>query len=246
MKKHIEKLRRRAAHRLGRDPLAVRPLRGMLSISFDDFPKSAWEVAGPLLKHHEIKATYYVAGGLCDGVNMGKLQYTEEDLQELFEAGHEVGCHTYSHKSVLAMDRAELNSELDRNAAWVAERLDGHRMTHFAYPYGDISLSAKKLIGQRFSHSRGVRDGINIEVADRNNLHAIGLESRRLPHYDLEKIFEKTAHHRGWLIVYGHDVGHNPTPYGCTLRDLERIIELARDARLDILPVGKALHKLAF
>ncbi len=246
MKNRIEQIRRRAAYRLGHEPIDVRPLRGILSISFDDFPQSAWEVAGPLLRHHEIKATYYVSGGLCGGVNMGKPQFTVKDLQELYEEGHEVGCHTYSHTSVLKMEKGQLKAEIDRNAQWVADRLDGHRMTHFAYPYGDISLSAKKYVGTRFTHSRGVRDGINIEVADRNNLLAIGLERRRLPHYDLESIFQQTAQHRGWLIAYGHDIGRNPTPYGCTLRDLERIIELAREARLDIVPVGKALQKLAF
>lgn len=246
MKNRFEQIRRRAARTLAREPLAIRPLRGILSISFDDFPKSAWEVAGPLLKHHEIKASYYVAGRLCDRTNLGKPQFSERDLQELFEDGHEVGCHTFSHVSVLKLDAAGLHQELDRNAEWVAQRLDGHKMTHFAYPYGDVSLTAKKIVGKRFRHSRGVTDGINVEVADRNNLQAIGLESRRLPHYNLERIFEQTAHHRGWLIAYGHDVGRNPTPYGCTLRDLERIIELARAARLDILPVGKARQKLEF
>lgn len=246
MKKHIEKLRRRAARTMAVEPLAIRPLRGIVSISFDDFPKSAWEVAGPLLKHHEIKASYYVAGRMCDRTNLGKPQFSENDLQELFEDGHEVGCHTFSHVSVMNLDAETLNKELDRNAEWVAERLDGHKMTHFAYPFGDVSLSAKKLLGKRFNISRGVRDGINVEVADRNNLSAIGLESRRLPHYDLERIFEQTAKQRGWLITYGHDIGRDPTPYGCTLRDLERVIELARENRLDILPVGKALQKLQF
>lgn len=245
MKERIDQFRRRAARYLGRDPLPVQPAQGVLSLSFDDFPKSAWEVAGPILKDHGIHATYYVAGGLCDGSNMDKVQFSERDLQEAYEAGHEVGCHTFSHTSVLRLDSAGLKAELDRNSDWVAERLDGHRMSHFAYPFGDASLGAKGLLGRRFAHSRGVTDGVNTGVADRNNLLSIGLESRRLPDYDLEGLMAKTAENRGWLIAYGHDVEANPTPYGCTPQDLVRVITLARQAGLSILPVSSAFSMMS-
>ena len=245
MKERIDQFRRRAARYLGRDPLPVQPAKGVLSLSFDDFPKSAWEVAGPILKDHGIYATYYVAGGLCDGSNMDKVQFSERDLQEAYEAGHEVGCHTFSHTSVLRLDAAGLKAELDRNSDWVAERLDGHRMSHFAYPFGDASLGAKGLLGRRFAHSRGVTDGVNTGVADRNNLLSIGLESRRLPDYDLEGLMTKTAENRGWLIAYGHDVEANPTPYGCTPQDLVRVIALARQAGLSILPVSSAFSMMS-
>ncbi len=240
MKDRLDQFRRRAARYLGREPVTVRRETGVLSLSFDDFPKSAWEVAGPILKDHGILATYYVAGGLCDGMNMDKVQFSEGDLQEAYQAGHEVGCHTFSHTSVLRLDAKDLTAELDRNADWVAQRLDGHRMRHFAYPFGDASLGAKALLGQRFDFARGVRDGVNTGTADRNNLQAIGLESRRLPHYDLEGLVAQTARTGGWLIAYGHDVESRPTPYGCTPQDLERLIVMARKAGLEILPVGKA------
>ena len=245
MRNRLDQFRRRAAYYLGRDPLPVTPQTGVLSLSFDDFPKSAWEVAGPILKDHGVRATYYVAGGLCDGSNIGKVQYSERDLQEVFEAGHEVGCHTYSHVSVLRLDTQGLADELDRNAAWVAERLDGHVMDQFAYPFGDASLGAKKQIGQRFAHSRGVRDGVNKGVSDRNNLLSFGLESRRLPHYDLEAMMAEASARKGWLIGYGHDVESDPTPYGCTPQDLERIILMARQAGLSVLPVSSAFAMMS-
>jgi len=245
MKERINQFRRRAATYLGRSPTPLHSSTGVFSLSFDDFPKSAWSVAGPILKDHAIKATYYVAGGMCDGNNLGKVQFSERDLQEAFAAGHEVGCHTFSHTSVLALDDAVLKGELDRNAAWVAERLDGYKMSHFAYPYGDVSLRAKRIVGERFVHSRSVRDGVNTNGADQQNLKAIGLESRRLPHYDLEALMAQTAQTGGWLIAYGHDVEENPTPYGCTPQDLERIILMAKSAGLDILPVSRAFSTLS-
>ena len=35
---------------------------------------------------------------------------------------------------------------LARNAAWVAERLDGYRMTTFAYPFGDYSDTSIEVV----------------------------------------------------------------------------------------------------
>lgn len=220
--------------------MSVAPARGTFSLSFDDIPVTAWTEAGPILAQHGVKATYYVCGGLAGGTNLDLPQFETEHLQALFEAGHEVGCHTYEHVSVLDLSASALEASLARNAAWVAERLDGHEMTSFAYPFGDVSLAAKPVIAKRFGLGRGVRDGINAVKADRANLQAIGLESRRLPGYDLEALMAETAARRGWLIAYGHDVMDRPTPYGCRPEDLDRVLRLARSAGLQIAPVGAA------
>lgn len=220
--------------------MSVAPARGTFSLSFDDIPVTAWTEAGPILAQHGVKATYYVCGGLAGGTNLDLPQFETEHLQALFEAGHEVGCHTYEHVCVLDLSASALEASLARNAAWVAERLDGHEMTSFAYPFGDVSLAAKPVIAKRFGLGRGVRDGLNAGKADRANLQAIGLESRRLPGYDLEALMAETAARRGWLIAYGHDVMDRPTPYGCRPEDLDRVLRLARSAGLEIAPVGAA------
>lgn len=236
----FDQMRRRAARYLGHEAVRVVPARGLFSLSFDDFPESAWLEAAPVLDRHGVKATYYVCGGLAGGTNLDLPQFTERHLQDLHAAGHEVGCHTYEHVSVLRLDTVGLEMSLDRNARWVAERLDGQRMTTFAYPFGDASLGAKRVVRGRFHLGRGVRDGVNTGRADRGQVRAIGLESRRLPGYDLEALMAQAANERGWLVAYGHDVSDRPTPYGCTPDDLDRALTLARAAGLDILPVGAA------
>lgn len=245
MKPFIDKMRRRAGRYLGVRPMPVAPERGVLSLSFDDIPVSAWTEAGPVLDQHGVKATYYVCGGLAGGRNLDLPQFETAHLQALHAAGHEVGCHTFEHVSTLTLSPSELEASLARNAAWVAERLDGYRMTTFAYPFGDCALKAKAVIDRRFRSGRGVRDGVNAGRADRANLQAIGLESRRLPGYDLEALVRQAADERGWLIAYGHDVSDRPTPYGCRPEDIDRLIGLAKDAGLDILPVGVALDRMA-
>jgi len=244
MQHRLDQMRRRAARYLLVRPISVRPARPMLSLSFDDIPVSAWTEAGPVLAQHGAKATYYVCGGLSGGENLGLPQFQTRHLQELHEAGHEVGCHTFEHVSVLRLSSTELDASLDRNARWVAERLEGHHMTTFAYPFGDIGLAAKGVVAARFDCARGVRDGVNVGRADRAALVAIGLESRRLPGYDLEALMARTAASNGWLHAYGHDVSDRPTPYGCRPEDLDRVLILAKQAGLRIVPVAEALASM--
>lgn len=240
MNAFIDKMRRRAGRYLDVRAEMIQPARGVLSLSFDDIPASAWLEAGPILAEHGVKATYYVCGGLAGGRNLDLPQFETEHLQALHEAGHEVGCHTYEHVSTLTLSPAELDASLARNAAWVSERLDDYQMLSFAYPFGDCALGAKPVIDRRFLCGRGVRDGINAGRVDRNLLQAVGLESRRLPGYDLEQLVANTAASKGWLIAYGHDVSDAPTPYGCRPEDIDRLIRLAKAADLDIQPVAAA------
>ena len=244
MSAFVDKMRRRAGRWLDQRSMRIEPQRGVFSLSFDDIPATAWTEAGPIMAEHGVKATYYVCGGLDSGENLGLPQFTTAHLQALFQAGHEVGCHTFSHLSALRASPAAYAADLDRNAYWVAERLDGHVMTTFAWPYGDVSVTAKAVAAERFKLGRGVRDGVNAGHADRAAAQAIGLESRRLPGYDLEALMAEAANRRGWLIAYGHDVMDGPTPYGCTPDDLDRVIRLAKAAGLDILPVGQALARI--
>jgi peptidoglycan/xylan/chitin deacetylase (PgdA/CDA1 family) len=246
MNAFIDKMRRRAGRYLDVRAEMIQPARGVLSLSFDDIPASAWLEAGPILAEHGVKATYYVCGGLSGGRNLDLPQFETEHLQALHEAGHEVGCHTYEHVSTLTLSPAELEASLARNAAWVSERLDDYQMLSFAYPFGDCALGAKPVIDRRFLCGRGVRDGINAGRVDRNLLQAVGLESRRLPGYDLEQLVANTAASKGWLIAYGHDVSDAPTPYGCRPEDIDRLIRLAKAADLDIQPVAAAWGMAAY
>lgn len=241
----MDNMRRRAGRYLGVNPVIQNRERGVLSVSFDDIPASAWTEAGPVLEQHGVKATYYICGGLEGQDHDGSRQFSTDHLQALHAAGHEVGCHTFEHVSTLTLTPAELDASLARNAAWVAERLDGHVMETFAYPFGDCPLQAKPVVEARFACGRGVRDGVNAGPSDRNLLKAIGMESRRLPNYDLETLVRVAAEQRGWLIAYGHDVSDSPTPYGCTPDDLDLLLRLAKQAGLDIIPVGQAIRAAA-
>jgi polysaccharide deacetylase family protein (PEP-CTERM system associated) len=59
-----------------------------------------------LLDRYETKATFFVVGELAEQ-NPGL-------IQSIFERGHEIGCHTFSHKMVWNMDESLFREELER------------------------------------------------------------------------------------------------------------------------------------
>lgn len=238
---------RRGVGRLSRpDVLSARSEAGVLSICFDDFPKSAWELGGRVLREHGARATYFVCGGLCGTRFVGHTMFDEHDLEAIVDEGHELGCHTYDHISQLRRTSGSLLESCERNAQFVAERLGDLRLVSFAYPYGDAPLMAKRAILRTFACARGVFAGLNHGPLDLMQLKAVGLEARRGGTESVLRYVAAAARERAWLIVFSHDVSDAPSRFGCTPADLALVIETARRAGLEILTVKGGLATRAF
>lgn len=236
-----ERVRFRLAIRLPVKPARARRRRGAVTICFDDVPKGACSLGASILEDHGCRGTYFVAGGLCGQRIGGVAMFDDDDLQTLHERGHEIGCHTFGHESVLRLGRDGLRSSLDRNAGWLRDRLGDVRMASFAYPYGHMSLPAKRVCSGRFAACRSVAGALNGDCLDLAALEAIGLERRRDGDYDPPRLIERAALERAWLILYSHDVADRPSDYGCRPSDLDRILGLAKAAGLDVLTLKDAL-----
>lgn len=218
----------------------------MLSVCFDDFPKSAWEVGGRILRDHGARATYFVCGGLCGTRFAGNVMYDEHDLAAIHHEGHELGCHTYDHISPLRRSARSLFESCDRNARFIAERLGDVRLVSFAYPYGDATLSAKRRAPRAFACARGVDAGLNQGRLDLMQLKAVGLETRLGGAEFVLRYLAAAARERAWLIVFSHDVSETPNRFGCTPTELALVLATARKTGLEILTVKGGLAARAF
>ena len=216
------------------------------SFTFDDFPRSAWTVGGPILARHAAKATYYVAGRFCDRHEDGLDYYGREDLRALYAAGHEVGCHTFSHRHCPDTPSRELDADWDRNGVFVREVLGDVRMTSFAYPYGNASPRTKALAGRRFAVSRGIRSGVNGRTLDLGQLKAVPLEIRSWTAGAVEREVELARRTGGWIVFFSHDVSDAPSPYGATPAMLEHALDQVKTAGIEILPVKHAYARATF
>ena len=238
----INRIRRKAAHLAGA-PSAPLPLsRGAISITFDDFPRTAWTEGGAVLAQHGVKGTYYASGALCGASMDDNEQFRDADLQAVSQAGHEVGCHTFDHISALKSPTDVFNRSIEANARFLAERLDGRKATSFAYPYGDVSLGALKAVRARFDSGRLVVGGANGRTFQPLRLKALAFEMRRPEAARWEELVSRAAANREWIVVMTHDVQDQATDFGCTPKMLDELLTGARSAGLQVKPVGDIMR----
>ena len=240
-----ERLARQVSLRI---PLARRGLalpRGVLSITFDDFPKTAWSVGGAVLAAHGAKGTYFACGGLCGRSFDGQPICDVAELEAVHAAGHEIGCHTHDHPTAHRLSPEAYEEACERNRRFLQDCLPGLRLRSHAYPYGHAPLRHRGRMAQRYAACRGVATQrgrkLNGPEVDPSLLVAVGLTADRRGRDDIGQLIAEAAARRGWLILFTHDVQDKPSAHGCTPGELDRAIRLAREAGLDILPVGAVL-----
>lgn len=221
-----------------------RLLRPVASFTFDDFPQSAWTAGGPVLARYGAAATYYVTGALCGVTAEGLRYYEAADLRAVHAAGHEVGCHTYSHWRMPLRGLGELRQDLDRNKDFIREVLEDVVPTNFAYPYGAVSLWTKHLVSNRFATSRGIRSGVNIGSIDLDQLRVVRLERHRWTAREVEESAETACRANGWIVFVSHDISRDPSPYGATPEMLEHALTTVVSSGFEVLPVNHALARV--
>jgi peptidoglycan/xylan/chitin deacetylase (PgdA/CDA1 family) len=220
----------------------LRPGAPLASFTFDDFPRTAWTVGGPILERFDVKATYYAVGSFCGRTVEAVEQYTLDDLRAVHAAGHEVGCHTFSHRHSPTVPSAELVADLARNADFLREVFGADfAPASFAYPYGDVSPRTKLLLARAFPSARGIRPGVNGGLSDLAQLKAVPLEARSWTPEAVERQVAAAKAAGAWIVFFSHDVSERPTPYGATPAMLEHALASVRDAGLTALPVKQAL-----
>lgn len=215
-----------------------------VSFTFDDFPRTAYTTGGAILRSLGVRGTYYVAMGLMNTSNELGEQFRLEDLHAAAADGHELATHTFSHRSSrnVSLEAFQKDVRKGRNAVHEIASLDPS--ANFAYPYGEVTLAAKRAVGTEMTSCRGIYGGWNGPLVDLNLLRANSLygEVNRLK--AVEQLIVENERRKGWLIFYTHDVRPNPSVYGCT-PDLLESAGKAGKRGAKILPVAEVLEQLA-
>lgn len=211
--------------------------RAVASLTFDDVPESAARVGAPLLERRGLKATFYVATGLCGGEDRYWRYADRHQVRDLAAAGHEIGCHTARHVNVQSLREADLVSECDRSADLIAE-LAGRPPRNFCYPFGDVGLKQKRILSERFDTCRTIYEQANAGRVDPALLGAYGLFDAALDRTRVERLVRETVARRGWLIFYTHDVAQDPTRMGVTPRFLDETLDILAACGVPVLTVA--------
>lgn len=234
------KLRRRWARAVHRRPLGGAIDGPLISFSFDDSPRSAATAGAQILEAHGKRGTYYVCAGL-DGKPGHMGDYADRrDYADLSVRGHEIACHTFSHLDCGKASEPDIDRDVDRNIEALSEV--GITTRHFAYPYGDVSPGAKRVLNRRFGSLRALHPGLVTPGTDLNQLPAVGIEGpegeRRAAGW-----IDRAIRQRVWLILYTHDVRETASDWGCTPDAFDRLVRRA-SAGAHVAPVGTVLGRL--
>jgi peptidoglycan/xylan/chitin deacetylase (PgdA/CDA1 family) len=219
-------------------PVRLAGHRPVASITFDDFPKNAWTEGGPVLARHGARGTYYTAGGFC-GREIDAIRYFDDwDLRELAAAGHEIGCHGFSHQPTPNLSDEDLVADTTRNREFLSGF--GKAPVSYAFPFGRVSPRTKRFYASRFESARGTHCGINIGRVDLAQLDVVSLETRCWNEKAIETAIHRVLHSHGWLILYTHDVSDSPTRFGSTPKMLDWALGRVAAARIEMLPMREA------
>lgn len=232
-------LRRYAARRLSRRiaclPAGFPPT---LSFTFDDAPANAATIGAGLLEAADMRGTYYIASSLLGHDSPCGPILDPAQLHRLAAAGHEIGGHSFGHLNALEVPADRFAADIAANRAALAAQLPGLAPRSFAYPYGAATWRTKQAALAQYTSCRGNRPGVASGRIDLGLLPANKLYAGQTTAQGLRALMAETIARHGWLILYTHDVGPTPSPYGCTPQDLAGAIELAQSLGLRVATVG--------
>lgn len=243
---YLERARVHVVRRIPIKTMPCRLTRPIASITFDDFPKSAWRLGGRILSAHKAFATYYTAGALANTICAGVELYDKRDLVELHAAGHEIGAHTYAHRDVRSFSTKEMLADAEKNEEFVRDAVGDVSLETFAYPYGSVTLRSKLKLGQRFACCRGTEPGINRGRLDLGQLAVVSLESRSWDQTKIDRWIADAGRSPSWTIFYTHDIADAPTEFGSTPAMLDETLTKLREAGIEVLTVKNGLARACF
>ena len=187
----------------------------MAYLTFDDGPSPVTESILDTLKQEKIKATFFVLGSNID--------YRKEMVKRMYDEGHYVANHGYSHvySKIYASPEAVLEeynqtNEKIRNAIGNPE----YNSHLFRFPgglpggkYAALKQEAKELLNQN-----------DIVHVDWNTLNGDAETNDLSPEFELQRLSE-TVGEKNSIVVLMHDAAHKSV----TAETLPQIIAALRE-----------------
>jgi peptidoglycan/xylan/chitin deacetylase (PgdA/CDA1 family) len=117
-----------------------------ISLTFDDAMATQLDIAGPILKKHQLHGTFFVSTGL------GVWDERKQEWKQLAKDGNELGDHTVHHPCLLpeiephSQDYTPemMKAEIQGAAQQITQLVASERGLTFAYPCGNMSFGPPK------------------------------------------------------------------------------------------------------
>lgn len=120
-------------------PPTVETVRKKVALTFDDGPdpKVTRQILETLQKH-DAKATFFMLGS--------RVEYYPDIVNEMKEAGHELGNHTWTHADLTKLGPERIVKEIEKTSA-IIEEVTGQKVEAFRPPYGAVNDAVHNMTG---------------------------------------------------------------------------------------------------
>jgi peptidoglycan/xylan/chitin deacetylase (PgdA/CDA1 family) len=217
----------------------------LVSFTFDDFPRTALIEGGRILAKHGVRGTYFVSLRLLGLPSVSGTIADWNDLKNLVQSGHELGCHTFDHLDGSDSTVDAFERSIEANRASLRTGIAGVDLPVFAYPLNGPTFRIKKVVGRRFAGCRGGGQTFNTGAIDLNLLKAYFLDWRnRGDLAAVRRVIDENAAARGWLIFATHDVASEPSRYGCEPEYFEEVVRFSLQSGARVLPMMQVCREL--
>lgn len=213
----------------------------LVSITFDDGWKSAYQNGTPLLARYGYPATFYLNPGAIDTPNF----MSSKDVDGLVTAGHEIASHGYLHYDFTTVNIPLLDTQL-KQAAEYFKTVRHLQAIQFATPFGTTDSQVEYAARQYYASLRTTDDGINTRQ-NFNPYHLVVLYiGKDTPPEKLASAIADTAAVNGWLILVYHriDTSTEGEPVISPTQFNENLAVIQKSG-VKVMTVDAALHEIA-
>ena len=241
LKRFRGKYRRTLSTVLCRRPVEMKNTAPLISFTFDDFPQSALQVGGKILRAYGVAGTYYVSLGLLNRDEPTGRICSSTELTEVLAQGHELGCHTFGHCDAWETDSCSFEESIMANRLALKQIIPVSDFMTMSYPISMPRPDTKRRMGKHFAGCRGGGQRFNLGTVDLNYLYSFFLEQSKDAPGTIWEMIDRNRVDGGWLIFATHDVTPRPTRFGCTPEFFDEVVSRAVKSGAQIIPVAQAL-----
>lgn len=239
------KTRRTLAGHLHRRMLDIATPRALVSFTFDDAPRTAFDAGAEILEAHGVRGTYFLSLGLMGTITEVGPIGRPRDLVQAVGRGHELGCHTFGHDDAWFTGRAVYLRSVDRNREALQELLPGHAFRSFAYPKSGATAAVKPALAERFACCRAGGQTFNRGRVDLNLVSACFIDRRATVDMRfVADLIERNVQAGGWLVFAAHDISHTDWAFGCKPAFFTEVVQRAVESGSEVLPMSAACARL--
>ena len=215
--------------------------RPYFSMVFDDIWSSAATVGAGELTLRKQYGTFFVTR---DFTTSGNLDYADEEMIiELYNSGHEIGFHSFSHDFLSTLTTDEIDADFERGIEWFDEL--GIEVDGIAFPYGDHDERVVSMARKYFKYARNSFHGLNDGTMNRFGIKIFPVTN--LTTLDEMKAFAQTAIENNlWAVFLFHDLGEPDTEneYRTPMKDFTELLDFLDESKAYVEPVNAVLGQV--